>query len=62
MIYPDPYAEHILYACDHCRRIGELGTDIREEDEIYYCWHCLRDMKRKKGGRTDRREKHYAFK
>jgi hypothetical protein len=41
MLTLDQFSESVLFQCDRCRVVGELFTDIVEDDERYYCWRCL---------------------
>ena len=61
MIQHDAFAEDILYTCGHCHRSGELGSDIREEEGLYFCWHCLAEMNKGKRAVVERRM-NYALK
>lgn len=48
MLRLDPYCESILFQCDRCRHIGELITEVVEDEGFFYCWGCLAEMNRKK--------------
>ena len=50
MLRLDPYSEGLLFQCDRCRRVGELATDIVAEEDQFYCWSCLNEMKSHKQG------------
>lgn len=41
MLILDQFSESVLFQCDRCQMVGELFTDIVENDERYYCWRCL---------------------
>jgi hypothetical protein len=41
MLTLDPYSENVLFQCDRCRFVGELFTDVVEEEGSFYCWSCL---------------------
>lgn len=60
MLRLDPYSESILFQCDRCRHIGELITEVVEDEGFFYCWGCLGEMNRKKGKEV-KKEK-YAIK
>jgi hypothetical protein len=46
MLKLDQFSESVLFQCDRCQQVGELFTDIIEEDGSYHCWYCLNEMKR----------------
>jgi hypothetical protein len=48
MLKLDQYSESILFQCDRCQHVGELITDIVENEGTYCCWGCLGEMNRKK--------------
>jgi hypothetical protein len=50
MLRLDPYSEGLLFQCDRCRHVGELVTDIVEEEDQFFCWNCLNEMKSSKQG------------
>jgi len=41
MLILDQFSESVLFQCDRCRMVGELITDIIEDDGFYHCWRCL---------------------
>jgi hypothetical protein len=41
MLILDQFSESVLFECDRCRMVGELITDIIEDDGSYHCWRCL---------------------
>ncbi|HTA76612.1 MAG TPA: hypothetical protein VK791_05605 [bacterium] len=41
MLTLDQFSESVLFQCDRCRLVGELITEIIEEEGSYYCWRCL---------------------
>jgi len=53
MLILDQFSESVLFQCDRCRVVGELITDIIEDEGLYHCWRCLSinqqlEMKRSK--------------
>jgi uncharacterized Zn finger protein len=41
MLILDQFSESVLFECDRCRVVGELITEIIEDDGLYHCWRCL---------------------
>ena len=41
MLILDQFSESVLFECDRCRMVGELITEIIEDDVLYHCWRCL---------------------
>jgi len=41
MLVLDQFSESVLFECDRCRMVGELITEIIEDDGLYHCWRCL---------------------
>jgi hypothetical protein len=41
MLKLDQFSESVLFQCDRCRFVGELFTDLMEEEGYFYCWNCL---------------------
>jgi hypothetical protein len=41
MLILDQFSESVLFQCDRCRIVGELITDIIEDEGSYHCWRCL---------------------
>jgi hypothetical protein len=41
MLILDQFSESVLFQCDRCRVVGELITEIIEDDGLYHCWRCL---------------------
>jgi hypothetical protein len=44
MLKLDQFSESVLFQCDRCRFIGELITEIVEEEGHYHCWKCLNEI------------------
>jgi hypothetical protein len=55
MLTLDPFSESVLFQCDRCRVVGELFTDIVEDDERYFCWRCLSVNRRLETDRMNQR-------
>ena len=47
MLKLDRFSESILFQCDRCQHVGELFTDVVEDEGFFYCWGCLGEMKNK---------------
>ena len=48
MLILDQYSESILFQCDRCRQVGELFTEVVEDEGSFYCWGCLAEMRNRK--------------
>jgi len=46
MLKLDPYSESVLYQCEGCRRVGELFSQVVEDEGTYLCWNCLVEARR----------------
>ena len=46
MLKLDSYAEDILCQCERCRFVGNLETEIVEEEGVFFCWACLCEINR----------------
>ena len=55
MLKLDPYSESILFQCERCRRVGELFTEMVEEEGSFYCWNCLGEIQQ--SGRKPAKER-----
>jgi hypothetical protein len=55
MLQLDRFSESILFQCDRCRHVGELFTDVVEDEGLFHCWRCLGEMKN--GGDHNREKK-----
>ncbi|HEY5038774.1 MAG TPA: hypothetical protein VIJ93_06870 [bacterium] len=44
MLILDGFSESVLFQCDRCRLVGQLFTDLVEEEGTVYCWNCLNEM------------------
>lgn len=56
MLRLDPYSESILFQCDRCRRVGELFTEMVEDEGSFFCWNCLGEIQQA-GRRTRKNQK-----
>ncbi len=54
MLKLDPYSESILFQCGRCRRVGELFTEMIEDEGSFYCWNCLGEIRQ--AGRRARKD------
>lgn len=46
MLILDGFSESVLFQCDRCRLVGQMFTDLLEEEGTVYCWNCLLDINR----------------
>ncbi len=58
MLKLDQFSESVLFQCDRCQHVGELFTDIIEEDGTYHCWNCLNVLKRSEKKTKEKKEIH----
>ena len=58
MLKLDQFSESVLFQCDRCRHVGELFTDIVEDDGSYHCWNCLNEMKQSEKKTKEKKETH----
>lgn len=62
MLRIDPFSESILFQCDRCRRIGELCSEMTEEEGEIFCWNCLKEINQKERRESAARGKQHAVK
>lgn len=61
MLKLDSYSDGLLFQCDWCHRVGELITDIMEEDEEFCCWNCLEMMNQARRKEPRMKKENYAL-
>lgn len=62
MLKLDLYSDGLLFQCDRCHRVGELVTDVMEEDGEFYCWNCLGMMNQHRRKEDGMKKENYALK
>ncbi len=62
MLKLDLFSDGLLFQCDRCHRIGELITEVMEDEGQFYCWNCLRTMNQTRPKTPEGRSQDYAFK